>query len=63
MRLLGLGASVAAALFACALSAAQPADRVRIGFASPLSGAQAHYGRDNLPSQSEPLLCADQNLN
>jgi branched-chain amino acid transport system substrate-binding protein len=27
---------------------AQPAETVRIGFASPLTGPQAHYGQDNL---------------
>ncbi len=30
------------------LANAQPADIVRIGFASPLTGPQAHYGQDNL---------------
>ncbi len=36
-----------AAFFAAPLSA-QPAETVKIGFASPLTGPQAHYGQDNL---------------
>jgi branched-chain amino acid transport system substrate-binding protein len=40
-------AGLVPALFACALSAAQLPGVVRIGFASPLTGPQAHYGRDN----------------
>src|SRR5687768_6703458 len=31
-----------------ALASAQPPEVVRIGFASPLTGPQAHYGQDNL---------------
>ncbi|MGH6631435.1 MAG: branched-chain amino acid ABC transporter substrate-binding protein, partial [Burkholderiales bacterium] len=40
-----------AALWAIGLASlahAQPAETVRIGFASPLTGPQAHYGQDNL---------------
>lgn len=36
-----------AAFFAAPLSA-QPVETVKIGFASPLTGPQAHYGQDNL---------------
>jgi len=41
---------VAAATIALApfVALAQPAETVRIGFASPLTGPQAHYGQDNL---------------
>jgi branched-chain amino acid transport system substrate-binding protein len=41
-----LAAAVALALCA-SLVCAQQAETVKIGFASPLTGAQAHYGRDN----------------
>jgi branched-chain amino acid transport system substrate-binding protein len=34
-------------LAAAAAAHAQPAEVVKIGFASPLTGAQAHYGKDN----------------
>jgi branched-chain amino acid transport system substrate-binding protein len=33
--------------FAAAAAGAQPVEVVKIGFASPLTGAQAHYGKDN----------------
>jgi branched-chain amino acid transport system substrate-binding protein len=38
---------VALSFLAAAVAAAQPAEVVKIGFASPLTGAQAHYGKDN----------------
>lgn len=43
------GACLLLALAAFAsLVGAQPAETVKIGFASPLTGPQAHYGQDNL---------------
>jgi branched-chain amino acid transport system substrate-binding protein len=40
---------VRATIVTLAISAAhaQTPDTIRIGFASPLTGAQAHYGKDN----------------
>ena len=35
-------------LLASAIASAQPVQVVKIGFASPLTGPQAHYGQDNL---------------
>jgi len=37
-----------AAVLGSGLATAQPAEVVRIGFASPLTGPQGHYGEDNL---------------
>jgi branched-chain amino acid transport system substrate-binding protein len=39
--------TAALGLFVAAFAYAQPQTVVKIGFASPLSGPQAHYGRDN----------------
>jgi branched-chain amino acid transport system substrate-binding protein len=39
---------VAPLLLAASLAQAEAPEPVRIGFASPLTGPQAHYGRDNL---------------
>lgn len=38
---------IAALCLAAGFAAAQPAEVVKIGFASPLTGSQAHYGKDN----------------
>ncbi|MCC6531796.1 MAG: branched-chain amino acid ABC transporter substrate-binding protein [Burkholderiales bacterium] len=40
-------AAIAAVTLAVAQASAQPTEVVKIGFASPLTGAQAHYGKDN----------------
>ena len=40
-------ALVAVFIFSTALALAQAPETVRIGFASPLTGSQAHYGKDN----------------
>src|SRR5687768_12269567 len=40
-------AALAAAALPQVVLAAEPQHVVRIGFASPLTGPQAHYGRDN----------------
>ncbi len=39
--------ALAALFFAAAAAGAQTVEVVKIGFASPLTGAQAHYGKDN----------------
>ncbi len=39
--------ALAALSLAATLACAQPVEVVRIGFASPLTGPQAHYGKDN----------------
>jgi branched-chain amino acid transport system substrate-binding protein len=44
---LRIALSILAGAFS-AIASAQPAEVVKIGFASPLTGPQAHYGQDNL---------------
>ena len=48
MRRICLGVLLFLAAGLAPLARAQPSDTVKIGFASPLTGPQAHYGQDNL---------------
>ncbi|HET9405167.1 MAG TPA: branched-chain amino acid ABC transporter substrate-binding protein [Burkholderiales bacterium] len=48
MKRICLGVLLFLAAGLAPLARAQPADTVKIGFASPLTGPQAHYGQDNL---------------